>query len=392
MARHSCFWILCFLLVSFHYPIVVHAHANISRHLLLEDTSMVVLLSDTQQTPGPFAEEDDDYVRVTNDLTQAGVAGSPGLTEDRATVTEGVPLTITISVYDVATPSVGVELPNVEVFLWHTDAKGVYSAVDDERNGEITAGQVWCRGIQLTNQQGQATFKTVLPGWYPGRAVHYHLRLRYPGATNFAATSQLYINDDDLAQYRTVEPYSFNPAPITPLYNDGIFVRLGNPTIQQLLTLKMEGSVDTGYSASVSVGLVAPPGMVGVGTNEPTVAPTEAPTDDPTTALITTAPMPTPDPTAAPTKLVPVVRPTFAFEEAPPTTIPPSAEPTTTPREETASEGGLSEEAIAGLEDLTTTDSNAALSGSCPQFNGLSIAFAGFVSILTALVGLMESR
>ena len=133
---------------------------------------MVVLLADAVQTPGPFAEEDNDYVTDTNDLTAAGREGSPGIWGgDRTTVVNGVPLTLNITVYDVSNPSLGgVELPNVEVFLWHTDAAGVYSAVGGNRQElENTAGQVWCRGSQSTNEEGVATFETILPGWYPGR-------------------------------------------------------------------------------------------------------------------------------------------------------------------------------------------------------------------------------
>ena len=322
----------------------VSAHSNISRHLLLEDLSMVVLMADAVQTPGPFAEQDNDYVTDTNDLRLAGTDGSPGIAGgDRLSVTNGTPLTLAIRVYDVSDPSFGgVELPNVEVFLWHTDAVGIYSAVGEGRQElENTAGQIWCRGIQSTNSEGVATFETILPGWYPGRAIHYHVRLRFPGETQFAATSQFYVGDADLAQYQSEPPYSQNPYPITPRNRDGIFARLNNPIIQEMLTLTLDGSVESGFSSTMNVGVVPPEGFTLMPT---TTAPTiVAKTANPT-SMPTQQPEPVPRPVPEP---VPIADdPVAALSPPPVTTAPPATE---------------TEEPVPVLPDSTTlTESNAA--------------------------------
>lgn len=314
-AMPGLLWASCWMNNALAHP------QRLSRHLLLEDLPMVVLLAEAIQTPGPFAERDIDYVTNTNDLTAAGRAGSPGIVGgDRLTVVDGVPLTLNITVYDVSNPSVGgIELPNVEVFLWHTDAAGVYSAVGDNRQElEDTAGQVWCRGIQNTNDLGVATFQTIMPGWYPGRAIHYHLRLRLPGQqeNEFAATTQLYVGDDDLRRYSSVVPYSTSPYPVTPLNFDNIFNRLNNAIIQEMLTLSLGGSVRTGFSSSIALGVVPPEGYTLQ--QSPTSRPTTMPTTIPPTNSPTTKPTPA-------TEQVP--RPTFAFETPTPaitTTIMPS--------------------------------------------------------------------
>ena len=49
------------------------------------------------------------------------------------------------------------------------------------------------RGIQRTNAQGVATFKTVYPGWYQGRTVHIHVKVHVRG--NVVHTGQLYFPD-----------------------------------------------------------------------------------------------------------------------------------------------------------------------------------------------------
>jgi protocatechuate 3,4-dioxygenase beta subunit len=63
---------------------------------------------------------------------------------------------------------------SARVDVWHCDARGVYSDVPDRG----TAGQDFLRGYQVTDSAGQVTFSTIFPGWYPGRAVHVHTRVR----------------------------------------------------------------------------------------------------------------------------------------------------------------------------------------------------------------------
>ncbi|CAB9518259.1 protocatechuate 3,4-dioxygenase [Seminavis robusta] len=338
----GCLRILFLLLVVFVDVAVSHGGSDkLARHLVIEDLSMVVVMADAEQTPGPFAEQDDDYVWTTNDLTAAGRAGAPGIgDQDRATVVNGIPMDMTVNVYNISDPTTGgTFMENIQVFLWHTDAAGVYSAADSEG----TEGQVWCRGVQITDDRGQVRFRTILPGWYTGRAIHYHLRLRFMGATPFAATTQFYISDDDLEQYQTAEQYT-NTQPVTPLAEDGIFNRL-DAAVQDLLTLSMDGSVDTGFTTSISVGLLPaaysqfqgdgagsqntrPDGDGPAGEGVELTFETTGPT---TTTISTTTDEPTPVVTTEPTATPVTMEPTIAT--AVPTQVPTT---TTTNTEEEA--------------------------------------------------------
>ena len=55
-------------------------------------------------------------------------------------------------------------IPNAVVDVWHCDATGSYSE----------PGEIFLRGLQVTNRDGIAEFTTIYPGWYPGRTVHIH--------------------------------------------------------------------------------------------------------------------------------------------------------------------------------------------------------------------------
>jgi len=53
--------------------------------------------------------------------------------------------------------------------LWHCDAAGVYDN-DGYR----------LRGHQFSDAQGRFVFETIVPGIYPGRTRHYHVRVQAP--------------------------------------------------------------------------------------------------------------------------------------------------------------------------------------------------------------------
>jgi protocatechuate 3,4-dioxygenase beta subunit len=109
-------------------------------------------------------------------------------------VKEGTPLALVLAVASLrdgaCTPLAG-----AHVDVWHCDATGVYSDVKDP--GFDTRGQRFLRGYQITDSKGEARFQTIYPGWYEGRAVHIHFKIRTdPGAgrgTEFV--SQLYFDD-----------------------------------------------------------------------------------------------------------------------------------------------------------------------------------------------------
>jgi len=73
--------------------------------------------------------------------------------------------------------------------LWHCDSTGEY----DNQGYRL-------RGHQFSDAQGRFVFETIVPGLYPGRTRHYHVKVQAPGQK--ILTTQLYFpgepgNKDD---------------------------------------------------------------------------------------------------------------------------------------------------------------------------------------------------
>jgi protocatechuate 3,4-dioxygenase beta subunit len=158
-------------------------------------------------------------------------------------VKEGVPLVLTFHVAQV-TASGCMALPGAKVEIWHCDALGVYSDVSDP--GFNTRGQQFLRGYQLTDVNGRAAFTTIYPGWYRGRTVHIHFKIRPD--TNSAFTSQLFFDDALSDQVFARQPYAAKGARGVRNSNDNIF------NDQLVLTMAPSGQ---GYVAAFDLGIQA---------------------------------------------------------------------------------------------------------------------------------------
>jgi protocatechuate 3,4-dioxygenase beta subunit len=139
-----------------------------------------------------------------------------------------------------------VPLPNAYVDVWHCDALGTYSDVSGSG-----AGQKFLRGYQVTDSDGVAQFTTVYPGWYSGRAVHIHFKIRlFSGSQKtYEFTSQFFFPDSLNDQVYLQSPYSSKGNPDTPNSRDGIYNGGGS---QLLLTPVVSGQ---GYSATLDIAL-----------------------------------------------------------------------------------------------------------------------------------------
>ena len=131
----------------------------------------------------------------------------------RADITEGRPgapldLTLRVIEHGPCTP-----ILNARVDVWHADAGGVYSGYDgqgDEGNASAK-GQTHLRGTQITDAEGRVTFRSVYPGWYPGRTPHIHIKVFLDRLT--VLTGQIYFPDNLSARiYRERAPYNTRPA------------------------------------------------------------------------------------------------------------------------------------------------------------------------------------
>jgi protocatechuate 3,4-dioxygenase beta subunit len=153
------------------------------------------------------------------------------ITEDR----DGLPLQLGIRFTD----SDGHPTREAMVEIWHCDALGRYSGFPPpEDSTAVTPAsapraayvrdQTFLRGRQPSDAAGMVEFRTIYPGWYPGRTVHIHLMV-HAGPRTF--TTQLYFpeesNDEVLAQ----PPYAARPGRDTTNASDGIFSTGGEAAV-----------------------------------------------------------------------------------------------------------------------------------------------------------------
>jgi protocatechuate 3,4-dioxygenase beta subunit len=137
------------------------------------------------------------------------------------------------------------------VDVWHCDALGAYSDVRDRTFD--TVGQKFLRGYQLTDDSGAVTFQTIYPGWYSGRAVHIHFKVRTsPGERRGRElTSQLYFDEGITDRVHARAPYAGKGRRDTRNATDGIYRRGGS---QLVLPVTPQGE---GYHGAFDIALQA---------------------------------------------------------------------------------------------------------------------------------------
>jgi protocatechuate 3,4-dioxygenase beta subunit len=188
------------------------------------------------QTEGPFFVEED--------LNRSDIRSDPRSGE----VVAGVPLRLAFRVSRIAGASCA-PLAGAQVDVWHCDATGRYSDVAG-RNFSA-AGPQFLRGYQLTDAAGAAQFLTIYPGWYGGRAVHVHFKIRTKTASarTYDFTSQLYFDDALNDRVQAVAAYSRSGR--RPMRNADDFL-FRNGGRQLLLDPVQEAQ---GYAATFDIGL-----------------------------------------------------------------------------------------------------------------------------------------
>jgi protocatechuate 3,4-dioxygenase beta subunit len=120
------------------------------------------------QTAGPYYTANPPMRR---NITQAGTVGTPLVVTGRVLDSRCRPLA------------------GARVDFWQADGNGVY----DNSGYRL-------RGYQRTDAQGRYRLSTVIPGQYPGRTEHIHVKITPRGGSTF--TTQLYFpgsshNDED---------------------------------------------------------------------------------------------------------------------------------------------------------------------------------------------------
>jgi protocatechuate 3,4-dioxygenase beta subunit len=259
----------------------------------------------------------------------------------RSDITEGkvgVPLRVRITVVNAKTCT---PIPNAALDIWHCDAGGVYSGYTKITAGfgpgggpgpggrppgpppnggaggdKMPLGQppdggpggpggppmgggpggmppkphttddlVFLRGVQITDAQGIAEFKTIYPGHYPGRVNHIHMKVHVGGATKAAAgdaahpgvavyagghvahTGQLFFPEDVSRFVEATHPYSGQKVRRTTLDEDMVFNGQDGAGSVAKMTAVTSTQLSDGYVATlvVAVDPEATPKRVGFG-------------------------------------------------------------------------------------------------------------------------------
>ena len=177
---------------------------------------------------------------LTPELTEgpyyiAGEKVRRNITEGRP----GAPLRLRLAVVNASTCK---PIKNAAVDVWHCDALGAYSGLQNSRD-------TFMRGIQRTDAKGVATFDTVYPGWYQGRTVHIHVKVHIGGRV--VHTGQLFFPDATTDAVYKRSPYTRRGARDVRNANDSIFVNGGQKSV---LKVARNGS---GYAGSIVMGVAA---------------------------------------------------------------------------------------------------------------------------------------
>jgi protocatechuate 3,4-dioxygenase beta subunit len=162
---------------------------------------------------------------------------------ERRDVTEGRPGTPLRLQLTVAEATRCMPIPGAVVEIWHSDAQGAYSGF-----GEAASNRTFLRGAQVANANGVATFDTIYPGWYPGRATHIHMKAHQSKGASQVHTGQMFFDE------------AVNDA----VYGGGAYARTGRRTLnaqdgifrgggaQSMVTLTPSGD---GYVGTMVIGI-----------------------------------------------------------------------------------------------------------------------------------------
>ncbi len=200
-----------------------------------------------EETAGPFPGDGSNGPNV---LTRTGIVRSDIRSSfaTSSTVAGGVPLTINLTVLDLAAGSV--PLAGGAVYLWQCDREGRYSMYSAGVTNEN-----YLRGVQEIDSAGRIRFTSIFPACYPGRWPHLHFEVyrslaSATSAGNKIATSQLAFPKDACDAVYASDGYSASARAMSSLsletdnvFRDGYADQVGTVT----------GGVGSGLSVALSV-------------------------------------------------------------------------------------------------------------------------------------------
>lgn len=199
------------------------------------------------ETAGPYPGDGSNGADV---LEQSGIVRSDIRSSiDGAATAEGVPITLDLTILDMANGDVPFE--NVAVYVWHCDSQGRYSMYSSGIE-DVT----YLRGVQVAGSDGVVSFTSIYPACYSGRWPHIHFEV-YPDvdsisdASNAIATSQVAMPEDPCSAVYALSAYSGSSSNLAQvsLDSDNVFGDDGGAL--QIATVT--GDTTAGYAVSLTV-------------------------------------------------------------------------------------------------------------------------------------------
>jgi protocatechuate 3,4-dioxygenase beta subunit len=208
--------------------------------------SLIEIEGTPQQIEGPYFVD--------------GMPNRSDLRSSDGTIQDGIPLHLKLNVYDVDDEGACVPFTGAKVDIWEANPQGIYSGVAEDG----TEGKDFLRGYQITDDNGTVQFTTVYPGWYEGRAIHIHVKVRSAEALQnpFEWTSQFYLNNSINEQVHKQSPYSDHGHVAMLNEEDGIYAGLSTDGLIQAnagkyLMLNLSENLNGGYIGTFNIGVNA---------------------------------------------------------------------------------------------------------------------------------------
>lgn len=178
-----------------------------------------------KETRGPFP------IKSPADLMRANIVA------DR----QGIALLINLKIQDQSESCS--PLSGAQVDIWHCDAEGHYSEYGGIRLQEADFRNVsFLRGRQTTDGNGQVSFISIFPGWYPGRAPHIHVDVLRDG--KILLSTQVAFPEESTSEVYASRGYKGKED--TPNSSDGVFRNsLGGNMADSVI-----GNLNDGYTLS----------------------------------------------------------------------------------------------------------------------------------------------
>ncbi len=190
-------------------------------------------------SPSPALEEGPYFIEEK--LLRSDIRSDPAT----GVVQQGTLVTLSITIQN--QNGVCGPLAGAYIDIWHASATGLYS---DEAQ-ENTIGQKYLRGYQITDDNGNVQFTTIYPGWYSGRTVHIHVRVRtYSGASLLANfETQAFFDDSATDVVFAQAPYNSRGARDTRNATDRVYTGSSSSSLN-LWTLT---KTNAGYAAALNL-------------------------------------------------------------------------------------------------------------------------------------------